>query len=271
MKINDIISNLEDSLNDINNLKKTYNTGKIIKEGAKIVICGKPNVGKSSLLNSLLKENRAIVTDIAGTTRDTLEETLSIDGLKTRIIDTAGIRESDDVVESIGINKAVENINDADLILFLIDTSVPLSLEDISLSEKLIDKKVFVLLNKTDLDSNCDISKIKETLPLAEFISISAKNETGINNLTDKIKESILNGEVNIKEDIYITNERHFEKLVNSSEYLIKVINDLKTGIYPDIVTIDIENAISSLGEITGLTVSEEIIGNIFSKFCLGK
>jgi len=271
IEMSEIIGNLEICIEDIRDLKKTYNTGKIIKEGAKIVICGKPNVGKSSLLNSLLKENRAIVTDIAGTTRDVLEESLNIDGLKARIIDTAGIRESDDVVESIGINKAMDNINSADLILFLIDTSIPLSEEDLSLAGILKDKKVFVILNKTDLKNNCDIEVIKNLITDAEFINISAKEEIGINDLTDKIKEMILDGKINVKEDLYITNERHYEKLINAEEYLDKVITDLKVGIFPDIVTIDLENAISSLGEITGLTVSEEIIHNIFSKFCLGK
>lgn len=271
MMTNDIILSLEKSSEKISELIKTYNTGKIIKDGAKIVICGKPNVGKSSLLNALLKENRAIVTDIAGTTRDILEETINFDGLKAQIVDTAGIRESDDIVESLGIEKAHQKIEDADLILFIIDTSIPVSDEDINIASEIADKNVFVILNKTDLEEKCDISIIKKTIKKAHYITASAKNLTGINELCDTIKNIILNGEINIKEDIYITNERHYEKLIKAYGYIEKVITDLKYGIFPDIVTIDIENAISSLGEITGETVSEEIISNIFSKFCLGK
>ncbi len=271
LEIKEIIEKLKISRDEINKLVNTYNTGKIIKEGAKIVICGKPNVGKSSLLNSLLKENRAIVTDIAGTTRDVIEETLNIDGLKARIIDTAGIRESDDVVETIGINKAVDSIESADLILFLIDTSRPLTEEDFSLSERIKDKKVIVLFNKSDLVSDCDITKIKIMLPHAEYLTISAKNNYGTDELAQRIKNLILDGNINIKEELYITNERHYEKLLLSNGYLKSVIKDLEGGIFPDIVTIELENAISALGEITGLTVSEEIVHNIFSRFCLGK
>ena len=267
----EIITSLSDAKKDIDDLIKTYDTGKIIKEGAKIVICGKPNVGKSSLLNALLKENRAIVTDIAGTTRDILEESINIDGLKARIIDTAGLRESEDVVENIGIKKAQEQINDADLILFLLDSSVELSEEDIKIANEIKDKNVYVIVNKTDLLSKIDISVIENILNNSRYTFISAKEFTGINELTDTIKSSILNGEINIKENLYITNERHFEKLTFANTFIEKAISDLKSGVFPDIVSIEIENAISSLGEITGLTVSEEIISNIFKRFCLGK
>lgn len=267
----EILSTLETSKNKINELIKTYSTGKIIKEGAKIVIAGKPNVGKSSLLNALLKENRAIVTNIAGTTRDTLEETINIDGLKAHIVDTAGIRESDDIVESIGIKKAYEMINEADLILFILDTSVSISDEDLEIAEEIKEKNTFVILNKTDLNNEFDISPVKDIIKNAKYIKTSAKELTGINELTDLIKNSILNGEINIKENVYITNERHFEKLNLSLSYIEKAITDIRAGVYPDIVSIEIENAISALGEITGLTVSEEIISNIFSRFCLGK
>lgn len=267
----EILNTLKKSENDINELIKTYNTGKIIKEGAKIVIAGKPNVGKSSLLNALLKENRAIVTDIAGTTRDTLEEAINIDGLKAHIVDTAGIRESDDVVESIGIEKAYEKINDADLILFILDTSSSVSYEDIEIAENIKEKNTFVILNKTDLNYDFDITPIKNILKNTKYIKTSAKELTGINDLTDLIKNSVLNGDINIKENLYITNERHFEKLTLSLSYIKKAINDINAGVFPDIVSIEIENAISALGEITGLTVNEEIISNIFSRFCLGK
>lgn len=267
----DIINLLNESIEKINDLINTYNTGKIIKEGAKIVIAGKPNVGKSSLLNALLNENRAIVTDIAGTTRDTLEETINIDGLKACITDTAGIHHSDDIVESIGIEKAIEKINEADLILFIIDSSTDISEEDLRIAETIKDKSSFVILNKTDISSEIDTSEIEKIMKKAQFIPISAKELTGINELAQQIKNVILNGEINIKETIYITNERHYEKLVTSLSFIEKAVTDLKCGVFPDIVSIEIENAISSLGEITGLTVSEEIINNIFSRFCLGK
>ncbi len=267
----DIINLLKEALSNIDELIKTYNTGKIIKEGAKIVIAGKPNVGKSSLLNALLKDNRAIVTDIAGTTRDTLEEVINIDGLKASITDTAGIHQSDDIVESIGIEKALEKIHDADLILFIIDTSIKITEEDIEIADTIKDKNVFVILNKTDISCDFDVTPVKNIIKKAHYISVSAKELTGINELTQQIKNTILSGDINIKEDVYITNERHFEKLVTSRSYIKKGISDLENGIFPDIVSIEIENAISSLGEITGLTVSEEIISNIFSRFCLGK
>ncbi len=268
---NDIINLLKDAGNNIDELIKTYNTGKIIKEGAKIVIAGKPNVGKSSLLNALLKDNRAIVTDIAGTTRDTLEEAINIDGLKANIIDTAGIHKSSDIVESLGIEKAYEKIQDADLVLFIIDSSSNISQEDIEIANTVKNKNVFVILNKTDIPSDIDIADIKNIIEKARYISVSAKELTGINELTQQIKNTILNGDINIREDVYITNERHYEKLINSLSYIKKGIADLENGIFPDIVSIEIENAISALGEITGLTVSEEIISNIFSRFCLGK
>lgn len=271
MATKDIINLLKTSSEDIASLIKTYNTGKIIKEGAKIVIAGKPNVGKSSLLNALLKDDRAIVTDIAGTTRDTLEETINIDGLKACITDTAGIRKSDDIVEALGIEKAYEKIHESDLVLFIIDTSTELSKEDFAIAEIINDKPVFIILNKSDISKDTDISPLKKIFNKARYFSISAKELTGINELTQQIKETILNGEINIKEDVYITNERHFEKLTSALSHIQKAITDLSIGVFPDIVSIEIENAISALGEITGMTVSEEIIGNIFSRFCLGK
>ena len=267
----DIVSILEHSKEEINYLIDSYNTGKIIKEGAKIVICGKPNVGKSSLLNALLNENRAIVTDIAGTTRDIIEESVNINGLKAQIIDTAGIHDSSDIVESIGIEKAYQKINEADLILFILDTSAELSFEDIEIAKKIKDKNTFIILNKTDLDKKIDITPITDIIEKAQLIQLSAKELIGINELCEKIKNTILSGEIDIKNEIYVTNERHYEKLTASLLYIERAINDLKNGIFPDIVSIEIENAISALGEITGLTVSEEIINNIFSRFCLGK
>lgn len=271
LQIEEVINNCKKALNLIEDLKSSYKTGKVIKEGAKIAICGKPNVGKSSLLNALLKEERAIVTDIAGTTRDVIEEEINIDGLKAVITDTAGLRDSDDTVEKIGINRAKKAINDADLILFVIDGSNKENNEDIEIATSIKDKNVFVIINKTDLDIKYNTDTIKNILPHSSFIYTSAKSSGGIDELSQSVKNSILDGEINIKDNIYITNERHMEELISASNHLAEVINALNGGVYPDIVTIDIENAISALGNITGQTVSEEIISNIFKKFCVGK
>ncbi|MBQ4110150.1 MAG: tRNA uridine-5-carboxymethylaminomethyl(34) synthesis GTPase MnmE [Clostridia bacterium] len=269
--ISETIEKLKKANDDIQLLMKSYHTGKILKEGAKIVIAGKPNVGKSSLLNALLKENRAIVTEIEGTTRDVLEESLEIDGLKVRIMDTAGVRTSADEVEKIGIDKAIENIESADLVLFVLDKSRELSDEDIELMERIKDKNAFVVLNKSDLEIKLSLTDIRKHLPGKRIFEISSKTFDGINEMTEAIKDKILDGDVNIKENVYISNERHFEMLHHASEHIKQAVIDLENGIYPDIVSIEIENAISSLGEITGQTVSDEIIHNIFAKFCLGK
>lgn len=269
--ISETIEKLKKASDDIQLLMKSYHTGKILKEGAKIVIAGKPNVGKSSLLNALLKENRAIVTEIEGTTRDVLEESLEIDGLKVRIMDTAGVRTSADEVEKIGIDKAIENIESADLVLFVLDKSRELSDEDIELMERIKDKNAFVVLNKSDLEIKLSLTDIRKHLPGKRIFEISSKTFDGINEMTEAIKEKILDGDVNIKENVYISNERHFEMLHRASSHIKQAVSDLEGGIFPDIVSIEIENAISSLGEITGQTVSDEIIHNIFAKFCLGK
>ncbi len=271
MKQEDILHSLREAKEKTEQLTRTYQTGKILRQGAKIVIAGKPNVGKSSLLNAMLKENRAIVTDIPGTTRDILEETLDIGGLKVQILDTAGIRESGDRVEAIGIERAVEHIRSADLVLFLADRSRPLSAEDFRLMKEIKDKKAFLLLNKKDVEARMDAAELKSYLPDKPVYAISAKNFEGINELTDDIRKAILEGEIPKKDALYLTNQRHYEALSGCAVHLEAAISDLEKGIYPDIVTIELENAVQSLGEVTGMTVSEEVIGNIFAKFCVGK
>lgn len=271
MKSEEILSSLRKAKEAAEQLIRTYQTGKILKEGAKIVIAGKPNVGKSSLLNALLKENRAIVTDIPGTTRDVLEETLDIDGLKVQLLDTAGIRESGDTVEAIGIERAVEHIRSADLILFLADRSRPLSAEDFQLMEEIKEKKAFVLLNKTDIEARLDESELRNILPDKPVYAISAKNFEGINELTEDIRKTVLEGELPQKDALYLTSQRHYEALSGCAAHLEAAISDLETGMYADIITIELESAVQALGEVTGMTVSEEVIGNIFAKFCVGK
>ncbi len=271
MNLAELVATLSHAKEQTEKLKNTYRTGKLLKQGAKIVIAGKPNVGKSSLLNALLKENRAIVTDIPGTTRDVLEETLDIDGLKVRLLDTAGVRSSEDQVEAIGIERAVEHIRSADLVLFLADSSQPLSEEDFTLIEEIKDKKALVLMNKTDMEACLSEGELKNYLPDKPLFPISAKQMQGINAVTAAIKKAVLENETPRKDGLYLTNQRHFDALYACGEQLDTAIADLRSGIYPDIVTISLENAVQALGEVTGMTVSEEVIQTIFSKFCVGK
>ena len=271
MELEEILHSLHTARDETYTLLHTYQTGKILKEGAKIVIAGKPNVGKSSLLNAMLKENRAIVTNIPGTTRDVLEETLDIGGLKVQILDTAGIRESSNKVESIGIQRAVDHIRSADLVLLLVDRSRPLSDEDEKLFQELKDKKVFLLMNKTDLNSKIDERELSGRLPDKPIYAVSAKSFEGLNTLMEDIRRAVLSGDIPQKDGLYLTNQRHFEALKGCCGYLDTAIADLTSGIYPDLVTITLENAVQSLGEVTGMTVSEEVINNIFQKFCVGK
>lgn len=271
MKQEELLRSLRTANEKTEALTKTYQTGKILRQGAKIVIAGKPNVGKSSLLNALLKENRAIVTDIPGTTRDILEETLDLNGLKVQLLDTAGVRESGDTVETIGIERAVEHIRSADLVLFLVDRSRPLSEEDFRLMEEIREKKAFVLLNKTDITAQTDAAELKRHLPDKPVYAVSAKNFEGINEVAEEIRRAILKGEVLKNDALYLTNQRHYEALCGCSAHLKAAISDLEKGVYPDIVTIELENAVQALGEVTGMTVSEEVVGNIFAKFCVGK
>ncbi len=271
MTLTHMLDLLESTKKQIEDLRKTYQTGKILKQGAKIVIAGKPNVGKSSLMNALLKENRAIVTDIPGTTRDVLEETLDLDGLKVQILDTAGVRESADRVETIGIERAVEHIRVADLVLFVLDRSRPLSEDDLRLATEIEDKKAFVLFNKSDMETVMEEAEQNNLLPSKPRYLISAKSFDGINQLTADIRAAILEGEIPQKDALYLTNQRHFDALSACRKHLDEAISDLKSGVYPDIVTISLENAVQALGEVTGMTVSEEVIGNIFQKFCVGK
>lgn len=254
----------------INKLLTTVKEGKMIKEGIKTVIVGKPNAGKSSLLNILLGEDRAIVTDIAGTTRDILEETIVLHGISLRMIDTAGIRDTDDVVEKIGVGKAKEYAKDADLILYVVDSSVPLDANDEEIIELLKDKKAVVLLNKTDLDSvvtEADLNgKINHPI-----IPISAKEEQGIDILEQQIKDMFFEGNLSFNDEIYITNIRHKTALEDALNSLNMVENSIEMDMPEDFFSIDLMNAYESLGSITGESVGEDLVNEIFSKFCTGK
>ncbi|MGM9972482.1 MAG: tRNA uridine-5-carboxymethylaminomethyl(34) synthesis GTPase MnmE [Clostridiaceae bacterium] len=258
---------LEEVIKEIDNLLKTSNEGKILREGLNIVIIGKPNVGKSSLLNALLMENRAIVTDIPGTTRDVIEEYLSLDGIPIKITDTAGIRDTKDVVEKIGVERSKEKINQADLIVLMLDLSRALEEEDKEIIEFIKDKKYLLLLNKTDLERRLEIPS---EVSLANSIEISAVAGTGLEELKQKIKDMFFNGEINT-EGVMITNVRHKEALYRALEGCNTALEQVKQGAYLDLVSIYVTSALKALGEITGAEIQEDLVNKIFSSFCVGK
>jgi len=246
--------------------------GKMIQEGIKTVIVGKPNAGKSSLLNLLVGEDRAIVTDIAGTTRDILEETIILQGISLRIIDTAGIRDTEDIVEKIGVKKAREYAQDADLILYVVDASVALDDNDESIIRMLKewDKKAVILLNKTDLEAVVTEESLEEQIILP-VIMVSAKEEKGIENLENQIKEMFFQGELSFNDEVYITNVRHKNALIEARKSLEMVKHSIELGMPEDFYSIDLMNAYECLGSIIGEAVGEDLVNEIFSKFCTGK
>ena len=253
----------------IDRLLLSVKDGKLVKEGIKTVIVGKPNAGKSSLLNTLLGEERAIVTDIAGTTRDILEETILLHGISLRIIDTAGIRETQDVVEKIGVEKAIDSAKDADLVLFVVDSSVPLDENDREIMELLKDKKTIVLLNKADLEQAVDEDDLKNTAG-HPVISVSAKEEQGIDLLEDKIKELFFQGGLEFNDEIYITNARHKAALEEARKSLEMVENSIEMQMPEDFFSIDLMNAYEALGRIIGESAGEDLVNEIFYKFGTG-
>ena len=262
---------LNEIRNKLVNLENSFENGKILKEGVKTVIVGKPNAGKSSLLNTLLKEDRAIVSDYAGTTRDTIEEFINVDGIPLKIIDTAGIRETNDFVEKIGVEKAIGLIKDSDLVIALFDSSKELEEEDYKILELIKNKKSIVLLNKSDLsDLNIKtINYISNTNK--KVIKASMKTKNGIAELYKTISELFNNNELNSDNGIVITNIRHKNLIHNAINNLDEAENSIKNDMPIDVVAICIKEVLESIGSITGDNVSEDIINKIFSKFCLGK
>lgn len=254
-------------------LKKLLNSadnGRILKEGVRTVIVGKPNAGKSSLLNLLVGEERAIVTDIAGTTRDILEEHINLQGLSLHIIDTAGIRDTKDVVEKIGVDKAKSQANEADLIIYVVDASLPLDENDFAIMEMIQDKKAIILLNKTDLEMVTTRAVLAEHLD-KPMIEISAKEETGIQKLEETVTEMFFQGEISFNDEIYITNVRQKTALQDAYTSLGRVITSIENQMPEDFYSIDLMDAYEALGMITGETVGEDLVNEIFSKFCMGK
>ena len=265
------LKKLNEIHNLLNELENSFNKGKIIKDGIKTVIIGKPNAGKSSLLNSLLKEDRAIVSDIAGTTRDTIEEYLNIDGISLKLIDTAGIRDTENTIEKIGVEKSKKLVNDADLIIAIFDISGSLDEDDRKIIELIRNKKAIILLNKVDVLKNNN--KMEEEIKKLNkpVIKISAKEEIGFENLYSEIKEMFELNEISSNNEILITNERHKNQIIKAKQNILNAIETVKNNTPVDIISIYINQAMEDLGEITGVNVSENIINEIFAKFCLGK
>ncbi|MDU7165295.1 tRNA uridine-5-carboxymethylaminomethyl(34) synthesis GTPase MnmE [Finegoldia magna] len=249
-------------------LSESANRGRIIRDGINTTIIGKPNVGKSSLLNALLKENRAIVTDIPGTTRDVIEEYIDLDGISLKINDTAGIRDTEDIVEKIGVEKSVSFISDSDLIIAIFDSSREFDDEDRKILDLIRDKKSIVLLNKIDLDGEFDVD---ENLEGIEVIHTSIKNNEGIEDLENKIIEMFNDGYIEANNDNIITNIRHRDIINKAIKSLESSLHDMEAGVPIDCFEVDLRNAWEILGEITGETVDDDVLNKIFSDFCIGK
>lgn len=268
--VDNVKNDVDNCVNIVDNLVKNAENGRIMRDGINTVILGKTNAGKSSLLNALAKEERAIVTDIEGTTRDALEEQINIGGITLNLIDTAGIRKTDDIVENIGVEKAKKIALNADLIIYVVDGSRPLDNNDTEIMELIKEKKVIVLLNKSDIgqivsknDLNC--------LSCYDIISISAKEETGLDKLKESIKNLFFTGDITSNEEIYITNARHKSLLKEALNSLKLVSEGIDNGVSEDFLTIDLMNGYEKLGLIIGEAVEDDLADQIFSKFCMGK
>ena len=256
---------------DIKKLYETSESGKIFREGLKTVIVGKPNVGKSSLLNSIIGENRAIVTDIPGTTRDVIEEFVNIKGIPLKIVDTAGIRETDDVVEKIGVEKSMASFDTADLIIMVVDSSSELSEEDREILEKVQGKETILLLNKTDLPQVIDEEEVKKYVNEENIIKISALHNEGIEDVHDRIEAMVYKGDIKSSSNVIITNSRHKDALYRAMKSAEDAMRAIEDRMPLDFVEVDLKNIWDYLGYINGDTVSEDLLDNIFHNFCIGK
>lgn len=256
----------------VDKLLSTAENGKMIREGIRTVIVGKPNAGKSSLLNLLAGEEKAIVTEIAGTTRDIIEENINLKGIHLHIIDTAGIRKSDDVVEQIGVEKAKKYTADADLVIYVIDSSVPLDQNDYDIMEMIREKKCIILFNKTDMESLVSFDDLKDKTDDSHImIKISAKENKGIDDFEKAVEKMFFQGKIRENDEVMITNMRHKEALLEVKESLLQVKKSLDAGMPEDFYSIDLMSAYQSLGRIIGEETSEDLVNEIFSKFCMGK
>ena len=263
----DVVKKVKD---EIDGLVASADNGRLLSEGIKTVILGKPNAGKSSVLNLLLGEERAIVTDVAGTTRDTLEEHLNLNGISLNLMDTAGIRNTEDIVEKIGVERALNHAEDADLILYVVDSSVALTAEDETIMDMIKDKQAIILLNKSDLVPAVDRAYLEERTK-KRVISFSATKELGLSELSDAISDLFFSGSLAFNDEVYITGARQKNALLKASESLGQVLSSIGAGMPEDFYSIDLTDAYEALGSITGESVGEDLINEIFSKFCMGK
>lgn len=263
-------STVDNLLITVESLIKSSDNGRLIKEGIRTVIVGRPNAGKSSILNMLLGEDRAIVTDIEGTTRDTLEELINIDGISLNMVDTAGIRDTEDLVEKIGVDKAKDSIKDADLVLYIVDGTTPLDENDFKIMDIIKDKKSITIINKNDMDIVVDNLLITSKID-TKIIELSAKQGTGKDILHNLLKEMFFNNEVSYNDELYITNLRHKNLLYDAKESLSKVLESISMGMGEDFYTIDLMAAYASLGKIIGEELEDDLVNKIFAEFCMGK
>ena len=267
-------SRLEETLlgieQELDKLSDSFQIGKLLKEGIKTVIVGKPNVGKSSLLNILVGEERAIVTEIAGTTRDVLEETIMLHGIGLQILDTAGIRDTDDTVEKIGVERAKQYAQNADLLLYIVDASIPLDENDVEIMKMIENREAIILLNKTDLKNVVTEDDLKKKINKT-VISISAKENTGIDLFEQELQRMFFQKEISYNDEVYITNIRQKQAIEEAKESIEQVIQSIHAKMPEDFYSIDLMNAYACLGKIIGEDVDEDLMNEIFSKFCMGK
>ncbi|MBC2954856.1 MULTISPECIES: tRNA uridine-5-carboxymethylaminomethyl(34) synthesis GTPase MnmE [Staphylococcus] len=257
--------------NEINQLLETGTQGKIMREGLSTVIVGKPNVGKSSMLNNLIQDNKAIVTEVAGTTRDVLEEYVNVRGVPLRLVDTAGIRDTEDIVEKIGVERSRKALSEADLILFVLNNNEPLTEEDRTLYEVIKTEDAIVIVNKTDLERRLDIEEVKTMIGDTPLIQTSMLKQEGIDELELQIRDLFFGGEVQNQDMTYVSNSRHISLLKQARQTIQDAIDAAEAGIPMDMVQIDLTRTWEILGEIIGESASDELINQLFSQFCLGK
>ncbi len=256
---------------EINRLLETGAQGKIMREGLSTVIVGRPNVGKSSMLNNLIQDNKAIVTEVAGTTRDVLEEYVNVRGVPLRLVDTAGIRDTEDIVEKIGVERSRKALSEADLILFVLNNNEPLTEDDQTLFEAIKNEDVIVIINKTDLEQRLDVSELREMIGDMPLIQTSMLKQEGIDELEIQIKDLFFGGEVQNQDMTYVSNSRHISLLKQARQSIQDAIDAAESGIPMDMVQIDLTRTWEILGEIIGESASDELIDQLFSQFCLGK
>ncbi|WP_368862921.1 tRNA uridine-5-carboxymethylaminomethyl(34) synthesis GTPase MnmE [Staphylococcus hominis] len=257
--------------NEIDQLLETGTQGKIMREGLSTVIVGKPNVGKSSMLNNLIQDNKAIVTEVAGTTRDVLEEYVNVRGVPLRLVDTAGIRDTEDIVEKIGVERSRKALSEADLILFVLNNNEPLTDEDRTLYEVIKNEDAIVIVNKTDLERRLDIEEVKTMIGNTPLIQTSMLKQEGIDELELQIRDLFFGGEVQNQDMTYVSNSRHISLLKQARQTIQDAIDAAEAGIPMDMVQIDLTRTWEILGEIIGESASDELINQLFSQFCLGK